>query len=211
VNLQLKLNISKQTAACIFASAILLGLPRAHAQALPTATAGLGISAFGGVSANYTGLQLAKNGDVVAGVDIGFRPFAGFYPALEARGLYPIDKGQTVNLENLVGGVRIGRSKNNIKGYGDVLFGRGKLTFPGGFSNPEQTFTVLSNTSNVLSFGGGVDYFLKEHWGIKGDFQLQRYDTPVTVSGSLYSKVFTAGVVYRLGTGGVNGLRGRRF
>jgi len=209
--LQRKPKAHPLAAVLLFASATLLSQARAHAQALPTATANVHLSAFAGVSANYTGLELAKNGDIVAGVDFGVGSFKGFYPSLEARGLYPIDKGQTVNLENALGGLRLSRLKGNIQGYGDVLFGRGKLTFPGGYPIPSGNYTVLSNTTNVLSFGGGAEYFFKPHWGVKGDFQFQRYQTPVAVSGSLYSKVFTAGVVYRFGTGGLNGLRGRHF
>ena len=198
-------------AAFLFAFATLAGLPRATAQALPTATASYHISAFGGVAGDFTGLALAKNGDITAGFDFGIRPFAGFYPSLEVRGVYPVAKGNTVNTENAVVGVRVARHKNNLHGYGDVLFGRGKLTFPGGYPNPSDTFIVLSNTSDVLSFGGGAEYFLSTHWGVQGDFQLQRYQTPVTVSGNLFSKVFSVSVVYRFGNGGLNGLRGRRF
>jgi hypothetical protein len=209
--LQLKPNQTIRAAAFAFAAAILLSLPRAHAQALPTATANFNFSVFAGGSGNFTGLGLAKNGDITAGLDFGVRPFAGFYPALEVRGMYPIAKGQTVNTENAAIGLRLARHKNNLQGYGDFLFGRGKLTFPNGYSNPTDTFSVLSNTSNVLSFGGGIDYMLRGHFGLKGDFQFQRYETPVTVSGYLYSKVFTGGLIYRFGTGGVNGLRGRHF
>jgi hypothetical protein len=181
-----------------FATAVFLfSVHAAHAQAVPTATTNIQLSAFAGVSANYSGVQLAKNGDVTAGIDIGFRPFAGFFPALEARGLYPIAKGTVVNEKNILGGIRLGRRKERFNPYGDVLFGRGELKYPGGLSNPTNTFIILSNTSNVLSFGGGLDYNLSRHFGVKGDFQFQKYDTPVTASGSLFSKVFTAGMTYR--------------
>ncbi len=183
------------------AAALLVSVHAAHAQAVPTASANMRISTFAGVSANYTGVELAKNGDVTAGVDIGFRSFAGFYPAFEARGLYPIAKGNVVNQENLLAGIRLGRHKENFNPYGDVLFGRGKLTFPNGLPNPTDTFVVLSNTSNVLSFGGGLDYNMSQHFGVKGDFQFQKYDTPVTASGSVFSKVFTAGITYRFASG----------
>ena len=180
-----------------------LSLHSAHAQAAPTAYANIRLSAFAGVSANYTGVQLEKNGDVTAGFDIGFRPFKGFFPALEGRGMYPIDKGLLANQENVLGGIRLGRRKENFNPYGDVLFGRGRLNFPHGLADPTNTFTVLSNTSNVLSFGGGLDYVIAEHWAAKGDFQFQKYDSPVTASGSVFSKVFTVGIVYRIGTGSV--------
>ncbi len=178
------------------------GLCAAHSQAVPTASANLRLSAFAALSANYTGVELARNGDVTAGVDIGFRPFAGFFPAIEARGSYPIAKGHTVAQKNALVGIRLGRHKDNFNPYGDVLFGRGELDFPTGLTNSTGTFLVLSNTTNVLSFGGGLDYNLSRHFAAKGDFQFQKYDTPVSVSGSVYSKVFTVGIVYRIGTGG---------
>ena len=179
------------------AAALLVSVHAARAQAVPTASANVQLSAFAGVSANFTGVQLAGNKDVTAGVDIGFRPFAGFFPALEARGLYPISKSDIVNQENVLAGIRLGRRKENFNPYGDVLFGRGKLNYPNGLPNAANTFIVLSNTSNVLSFGGGLDYNLSRHFGAKGDFQFQKYDTPVTASGSVYSKVFSAGMTYR--------------
>jgi len=179
-----------------------VGLCAAHAQAVPTASANLRLSAFGALSANYSGVELARNGDVTAGVDIGFRPFAGFFPALEARGSYPIAKGHTVAEENALVGIRLGRNKENFNPYGDVLFGRGKLNFPTGLTNAAGTFLVLSNTTNVLSIGGGLDYNLSRHFAAKGDFQLQRYGTPVSATGSVYSKLFTIGIVYRIGVGG---------
>ncbi len=177
---------------------------RVHAQAVPTATADTHISVFAGLSANYTDLDLSKNGDVMAGFDFEVRPFAGFYPALEGRGLYPIAKGNVDTQENLVGGLRLARHKNNLAGYGDVLFGRGVVKYlNGGQPNPSDTVLYIQNTTNVLSFGGGVDWNWTPHFGLKGDFQLQRYDSPVSTTGELYSKVFTIGLTYRLGSGSV--------
>lgn len=189
------------TAATLFAA--FLGLRSAHAQAAPTAYANLRLSAFAGVSGNYTGVQLARNGDISAGFDIGFRPFAGFYPALEGRGLYPLKKGNTVNQKNILAGIRLGRHKDKFNPYGDVLFGRGKLEFPNGLATPTNSFIVLSNTTNVISFGGGLDYNLSPHFAAKADFQMQKYSTPVDASGSVFSKVFTVGIVYRIGNGSV--------
>jgi hypothetical protein len=174
------------------------------AQAVPTASAAVRISAFAGISGTYTGLNLAENADVTGGIDVGFRPFAGFYPGVEVRGMYPVDEGQIVALRNLVGGLRMGRRSGPFHGYGDVLFGRGQLNYlNGGIPNPGGTLLYDQTTSNVLSFGGGVDWDWTEHLGLKGDFQFQKYETPVTTSGNLFSKVFTAGVVYRFGSGSI--------
>jgi hypothetical protein len=192
-----------QAAVCIVLSLAGLSVSKANAQAAATAYANVRLSAFAGFSGNYTGLALAKNGDISAGADIGFRPFRGFYPAIEGRGLYPVAKSDTVNVKNALAGLRVGRRKDRLSGYGDILFGRGKIDYPNGFSDPTGTFLVVSNTTNVISFGGGVDWDWTEHFGLKGDIQLQRYDTPVTTSGDIFSKVFTAALVYRFGSGSV--------
>jgi hypothetical protein len=177
---------------------------RASAQAVPTASAAIHLSAFAGISGNFTGLVLAKNADVTGGIDVGFGPFAGFYPSVEARGLYPVAQGHTVALRNLLGGVRLGRSKGPLHGYGDVLFGRGQLNYlNGGLPNPSRTLLYEQTTGNVLSLGGGCDWDWTQHFGLKGDFQFQRYQTPVTASGNLFSKVFTAAIMYRFGSGSV--------
>ncbi len=194
-------------AALLALPAILVPASQAHAQynagTAPTATASLHFQAWGGVGANYTGLGLGRNLDLVAGADIIFKSFAGFYPTLEGRGAYPIDRGQLDSQKNILAGLKMARHKQRFAGYGDILFGRGKITYANGYPDVSGNFLVLSNTSNVLSFGGGVDINTGDHLGFKGDFQLQQYDTPVTASGSLYSKVFTAGLIYRFGTGSI--------
>jgi len=171
-----------------------------HAQAAPTATANVRISAFAGVAGNLTGLETAKNGDITAGIDIGIRPFFGFYPALEGRGMYPVERGQLVSADNLLGGLRLARHKNRFTPYADVLFGRGLLKYAnGGLPDSSGTLYYLQNTSNVISLGVGTDWDWSEHLSLKADLQLQRYDSPVVTTGTLFSKVLTIGVVYRLG------------
>jgi hypothetical protein len=180
------------------------GAVRLQAQAVATASANTRISGWVGLTGNYTGIALAKNAGITAGVDIGFRPFAGFYPSLEGRGMYPIAKGNIVSQENFVGGLKLARRKDRLHGYGDILYGRGKLNYAnGGYPNSDDTFLVLANTSSVLSLGGGVDWDWGDHFGLKGDVQLQRYQSPVTATGDLYSKVFTVGLIYRVGFRGI--------
>jgi Outer membrane protein beta-barrel domain len=189
-------------AALVFALAC--GASQAHAQDIPTAVARIQLYGWGGVSGNFSGVALAHNLDVAAGVDLEFRPFFSLYPALELRGLYPIDKGQVVAEKNALIGIRLARHVHPFTPYGDALFGRGQLNFlNGGYPTPSGSFFVLSNTSNVLSFGAGTDYALNSRFALKGDFQFQRYASPVTTSGYIYSKVFTVGVVYRIGARGL--------
>ncbi len=80
----------------------------ARAQDVPTARARIQLYGFGGVSGNFTGVGLAKNLDITAGADLEFRPFFTLYPAVEVRGSYPVEKGNVVSEENLLGGLRLG-------------------------------------------------------------------------------------------------------
>jgi hypothetical protein len=66
----------------------------------------------------------------------------------------------------------------------------------------------VQTASTVISPGAGVNLFFSDHFAFKGDFQFQHYDSPVTTSGSVYSKAFTIGLVYRLPLGGLG--HGRR-
>ena len=195
-----------QLSRTLFALSSLFALfaARAHAQDVPAAIAHVQLYGWAGFGGNFTGDELAKNGDVEAGFDVEVKPFFGLHPAAEVRGLLPVLDHTVITEKNLLGGIRLGRHVRNYVPYGDVLFGRGELHYlNGGQLTPDGSFIVLSNTSNVLSFGGGNDWFFTNHLAIKGDFQFQRYATPVTTSGALYSKVFTVGIVYRIGSGGL--------
>ena len=185
-------------AACMTAAAV----GQAGAQAVATASAPLRITAFGGVTGDYTGLELGKDLGITAGVDVEFRPFFTLYPALEVRGTYPV--GGTLDRQrNVLGGLRLARQYKRLHPYGDVLFGQGQIDYGnGGYPSLDGNFRYVTTTSNVYSLGGGVDYALTERFGAKADFQLQRYKTPVVESDAIYSKAFTLALVYRFGFGG---------
>ena len=171
-------------------------------QAIPTATAPLRVTAFVGVTGNFTGLELAKNLAVTGGVDFEVRPFFTLYPALEVRGSYPV-AGVIDRQRNVLGGLRLARQSGPFHPYGDVLFGAGEIKYGnGGYLDPSRTFLYTSTYSNVYSLGGGVEIRVSERLAGKADFQLQRYLTPVVATNALYSKVFTVGAVYRFGFGG---------
>ncbi len=179
-------------------------MARADAQDVPAARARIQLYGFGGVSGDFTGVGLAKNLDITAGADLEFRPFFTLYPAVEVRGSYPVEKGNVVAEKNLLGGLRLGRHVHPFSPYGDILFGRGQLNFAnGGYPTPDGSYYVISDTSNVLSFGAGTDISLNGRWAGKADFQFQRYQSPVTTTGYVYAKVFTVGLVYRVGARGV--------
>ena len=164
-------------------------------------------SGFGGVSGVYTGVGLGRNLSVTAGADMTLRSLYGLHPSIEVRGTYPVEDGSVDSQRNLLGGLVLSRHLGNLQPYGDILFGRGQINYSPPLLNPAGTIYFLQSTSTVISPGAGVNYFVSTRLGFKGDFQFQRYDSPVTTSGSVYSKSFTLGVVYRLNTGGIGRLQ----
>ncbi len=192
---------------CLFVvSAGLAG--SAYGQASPTATASLQLSAFGAVTADYTGIELGRNLSITAGVDATFRPFFGLYPTAEVRGTYPIDRGGLDGQKNVLGGLVLGPHIRWIEPYGDILVGRGEIDFVTPYPNPADTEVYVQTASTVLSPGAGANLFFSNHFALKADFQFEHYDSPVTASGSVYSKAFTVGIAYRLPFGGLG--HGRR-
>lgn len=182
------------------ASIVALVVPIAHAQtAQPTAEKLIELSTFGGINGTYTGLAGGKNLGITAGVDVGGRSFHGFRPFLEGRGTYPVDSGDIDRQKNALGGVRVEHFVlPSLRVYGDFLLGRGEIKYEnGGFPEPSGNFLILSSTSNVYSPGAGAEYRLTEHISGLVDVQFQRYDTPATPSGTLWSKPILLGVRYR--------------
>lgn len=169
----------------------------AGAQAFPTATEPLHISAFGAVTGTYTGLSGGRNLGITAGLDLGFRPLYRFYPTAEVRGIYPVDGGQVDAQENILFGIKIARLYGRYHPYADFLYGRGKITYQhGGYPDPSGTLLYLDTVSNVFSCGGGLDLDITNQVSLKVDAQFQQYASPVTTSGHIYSKPITVGLVY---------------
>ncbi len=188
--------ISSVGAACL----LLLYVPTLAGQASPTATRTLQISAFGGLSGTDTGLFSGRNLGITAGVDLGFRPFHTFYPSLEVRGTYPVSKGNVDSERNILSGIKISKRYGRFHPYGDFLVGRGQINYGnGGYAAPDfQSYYVyVQSVSNVFSPGAGLDLQLDRQFSVKVDGQFQRYSSPVTDSGHLYSKSLTVGIVYR--------------
>lgn len=181
---------------CVLTSCA-VGLP-AWGQAMPTASRGFGISAFGGLTGTYTGLDGGKNLGITAGVDIGFRSFFRFRPYLEGRGTYPLDNGHIDGQRSVLAGARVERIvRPRLRVYGDALIGRGEIDYQsGGYPSPLGGVQYLRSTSTIVSSGGGVEYQLTHHVSVLADAQFQHWNTPATPSGSLWSKPLTVGVRY---------------
>jgi len=168
------------------------------AQAVPTAIQQQRLSVFGAVTGTDTDLASSYNGGVTVGADLRLGGFRSFYPSLEVRGMYPFAKGDVVGETNVLAGARVERVYGPFHPYANFLFGRGRLDYvDGGLYDPTFTYIYFHSTSNVISPGAGVDWDLGNKFAAKVDVQLQRYSTPVTVSGSLWSVPLSVGLVYK--------------
>jgi len=156
--------------------------------------------AFGGVTGTYTGLSGGRNLGITAGADLGFGIHYGVLPQLEVRGTIPMDSGNLVGEKNFLAGLKVEKIYGRYHPYVNLLFGRGELNYHApGYLDPTATVLYQRTNSNVWSPGGGVDIDVTRSIAFKADFQYQRYDTPVTTSGTVYSKAITFGAVYRFG------------
>jgi len=173
----------------------LAALTTAHAQNDPTASQYLRLSAFGGATGTYTGLDHGRNLGITAGADLNFGRYFGLYPSAEVRGTYPIHEGGRDAERNILGGLKVEKRFGRFHPYADFLFGRGQINyFNDRFISTDGT-VYLQSISKVLSPGVGVDLDVNHYFALKADFQEQRYDTPFGYHP--HAKALTAGVVYR--------------
>ena len=91
-----KINMMKQLTIqlnLIIGTAMLFLTQAAVAQAVPTASQALQLSAFGGLTGVFTDIEGGHNLSISAGVDLAFLSLRGFHLAAEGRGTYPMDTG----------------------------------------------------------------------------------------------------------------------
>jgi hypothetical protein len=166
----------------------------------PTATRALQLSAFGGVSGVYTGLEGGKNFSITAGADLGLPPWHGIRPTIEVRGTYPADRGLVDSQKSILAGADLEfLLSHRFRPYGDFLFGRGQIDYQtsqgaDGYIFENNIYTLT--TTYIDSPGAGFNYQFADHLALKADGQLQRWASAPTPSGIIYSKVVTVGLVY---------------
>lgn len=167
-----------------------------HAQATSTASQPLQLSAFGGPTGTYTSFEGGKNGGLTLGADLTFLFTPYIKPSFELRGTAPVVSGHVDRQLNFLLGPKIEYPYHRLHPYADFLIGRGQISYlNGGYLYNDTLY--LSSSSTVYSFGLGLDYDLTPRWGLKADFQLQHWDTPITNPyGVIYPKATTFGVVY---------------
>jgi len=167
----------------------------ASAQAAPAGTQKLQLSAFAAATGTFTGLEGGKNLAITAGADITFLGFRQFRPSFEARGTFPIDKGQISSQKNFLLGPKVEYPLGKFHPYVDFLFGRGQIDYHAPGFILGNTLYIDSNTF-IYSPGVGVDYNLTHNLALNADAQFQHWNTPVVSSGAIHPTALTLGVVY---------------
>ncbi len=182
---------------------LVAAFPAAYSQDNETVVRPLQLSFFGTGAGVLTGVSGGKNLAITAGGDLMFGnlTYHGFLPGIEIRGTYPIYDGKIVSEENFLGGLKVQRNYGKFHPYGDVLFGRGELTYHGGgILNPQKTILYQKSNSNVITGGVGFDYDVFTSFAFKADAQFQDYTSvPVNTSGSGTATSVSIGVAYRFG------------
>jgi len=183
------------------AAVLLLTASLAYGQGEATAAREISLSGFGMGTGTYTGINGGRNIAFTAGFDLGLHPIGSIRPEIELRGTEPVDSGGIVGEKNALGGVKFtGFLNSRLHPYGDVLIGRGKMNYAGtGYVVGSVAYQYTS--SIVYAFGGGADYDLTGHFPLKGDYQMQRWLTPVTTSGAAYPQAISFGIIYRINIG----------
>jgi hypothetical protein len=177
--------------------ALAAGPLHAFAQGGSTASRRITPSVFAGVAGVDTGLDSGHNLSLTAGADLAFLPDSCLHPAIEYRGTYAFANGQVDSLKTHLGGIKFSKPYRRFRPYADLLAGRGETIYAnGGHQVPGKLIFYTRSSSNVFSLGGGTDIFAAGHIALKLDFQMQRYSSPVTTSGHVYSEVVAAGLVY---------------
>lgn len=178
--------------------------PAARAQARATSSRSLQLSAFGELNGTWTGLAdpgAARGGRNLAftlGGDLGLYDFHRVLLGAEVRGTYPLDSGQIVGQKSVLVGLRAQRRYGRLIPFGNLLVGRGSLDYEnGGYIAPPLIY--FSTNTTVYDGGGGVEVDVRPALALKVEAQVQRWDTPVTASGHIYTKQVGVGLVYRFG------------
>ncbi len=176
-------------------TAIIAFTHTAFAQAAPAGTQALQLSVFAGGTGTFTNLAGGKNAGITAGADLTFLAFHLIRPAFEIRGTYPIDEGHISSQKNFLLGPKVEYPIGKFHPYVDFFVGRGEIDYHApGFTFGDLIY--LSSNTLVYSPGVGLDYNLTHNLAIKTDAQFQHWNTPATISGSIYPVALTLGAVY---------------
>ena len=170
-----------------------------HAQAKPTAQKTGDLSVF----ALYTRLTPdygpQENNGVTFGLDYTRYPTWWVKPSIEVRA--KIANGSTVDERAFGGGIRAVKPIGSFRPYVDFLISAGSINYhqvdPYILPNGKP---YTSDGTVTYSFGGGLDVDVWRNFGVRGDFQFEKWhlDKNPATTFDLTPYGWSLGVVYRI-------------
>ena len=146
---------------------------RVFCQAIPVAQRTSELKAFGLYTYSNPDFGGHNSGaGTVFGADYMRRFNWLLTPGLEFR--VRISPGPTVSQKTFGGGIRVEHPIRQFHPYADFLISHGSMSFSDPFFNPVGPYDK-TDTSLVLTYGGGVDVSVFRQWGVRGDFQSERW------------------------------------
>ena len=181
------------------ASILLVGAPHLHAQADPTATRQVELSAFGTFSivnpdrAVFYPQNSNRNFGATFGFDYTRYVSPWLTPSLELRTKFAT--GTSVNESTYGGGLRVEHRFGSFYPYGDFLMSYGTITF----NHPDLTLPGPPYTHDdafVTSFGVGCDIDVTQRWTARVDYQFEHWK--VSYNSIFNPHALSFGVLYRI-------------
>jgi opacity protein-like surface antigen len=159
------------------------------AQAIPTATKAIGISAFGGVERLWPDYATGGYGYFLGGGVT--RHYRWFDPSIEIR--YSHGSGPAVTEKTIEGGLKFEKvigPGGRFHPYGELQAGYGIIDykFP-----PYPGYD--SDNSAIYGIGGGLDFDITTQFAIKGDYQYEFWS--LGQGDNLNPHAASIGLVYR--------------
>jgi hypothetical protein len=169
---------SRLRAALASVVATLFLLPAVQAQAhKETAIQAMRLQVYGVgsyVHPQYGPVQTAAGFGVGGAVGFTLHHVHRIEPALDARYMYATNSYLTQDF--MGGGLRVTYHAGHFHPFGDVMFGVGNINF----KQPSLAFpNYKHDDSNILMFGGGLDYDITQGFALRGEFQQQKWQLAV--------------------------------
>ena len=160
-----------------------------QAQKLPTATRSLDIQAGGSFVYGHSDYGTTLNGFGGYGT-IDFRPHFGLM-----LDFHQADGTNKIYERTYEVGGRYVRHYGRLSPYAKVMYGRGVFNFPPPDFNP--TGPSSGNLAyNLFAVGGGVDYHLRRHINVRGDFEYQDWLSGPALANGLTPWLASVGAAY---------------
>ncbi|MFC6645350.1 porin family protein [Granulicella cerasi] len=190
------MRLALRLSVCAF---LLLPALQAHGQATTagTLTEGAHVDVFLTGTLTHTGFVGSDRG-LTGGVNYSLRHIFGFEPAAELRATTSLfSASDAAHERSFFLGPVVRRRIGRFEPYGDFLWGRGTITYPGTYLYEDNQY--VRTAGGTHEYGGGLGIRLNDLWSLKFDIQQQHWNVPVLPTGQTFARSASFGVTRRFG------------